>query len=698
VQRIALVLAVVAAVGSVTFGGARAGGQTAAASGPLLGITGQVPRFQSQTGQESNVVQAFLGWEQGHTWGSRFAALFPTLGPIPMIHLGTKGQNKKEAITPGAIAAGKGDDYFIALNQAISAWGKGIYIRPMAEMNSAGTAYSGYQANGRPKDAAHSPASYRKAFARIYVILHGGSVSAIDAKLRQLGLPPLQGGADLPSNPFPRLRVLWSPLASDNPRVPGNAAVNYFPGDAYVDVAGADIYDERLTDTAPWLGLEKLFKFARAHHKPFSVPEWGMFSIDDDVFVKHMCTFLKTHRATETAEFYESKPGSIFDLEPKPKSRALYRSCITPLGGPLPSWATPAAPMQIALTLTPSPPSGPAPLTVQFSIVARLSVPIAHWQVLFGDGTMQEGDGPPPPTLPQTYAQDGTYHAVLIVYPGPPFAPESAQFVATADVTVGTGAPAPVTFTPTPTAGAAPLKVSFQTDLNVPAGVASWEVVLGDGNTLQGTGTPPHFTGHTYTKPGNYRVLLVLHGSSGSEYVEVGTVAVAAPPAGQASGTPTGTVTLNGRPFTGGPVPFGAKIDVTHGTLKLTTSTGTVVVYGNGVFAAFILLRGTDKGKPIVEFRLTAGNFAVCNRKLSSVDAPKPPPKVVRQLWAKATGHFRTRGRYASATVRGTVWLVADRCDGTLTHVNKGVVQVSDFTTRKLVTVRAGKTYLAKKP
>jgi len=30
-------------------------------------------------------------------------------------------------------------------------------------------------------------------------------------------------------------------------------------------------------------------------------------------------------------------------------------------------------------------------------------------------------------------------------------------------------------------------------------------------------------------------------------------------------------------------------------------------------------------------------------------------------------GRFRTRGRYSSATVRGTDWTVTDRCDGTLT-------------------------------
>ena len=169
-------------------------------------------------------------------------------------------------------------------------------------------------------------------------------------------------------------------------------------------------------------------------------------------------------------------------------------------------------------------------------------------------------------------------------------------------------------------------------------------------------------------------------------------------PGGTPTGTPTGTVLLNGRPFTGGPIPYGSKLDVTHGTLLLTTDTGTILVYGKGVFAAFVLLRGTDNGKPIVELRLTSGNFTACKRKLSAVSATKPPPKIIRQLWAKAKGQFRTRGRYASATVRGTVWLTADRCDGTLTRVNQGTVQVSDFTLKKKVLVRAGASYLAKKP
>jgi hypothetical protein len=48
--------------------------------------------------------------------------------------------------------------------------------------------------------------------------------------------------------------------------------------------------------------------------------------------------------------------------------------------------------------------------------------------------------------------------------------------------------------------------------------------------------------------------------------------------------------------------------------------------------------------------------------------------------------------------VRGTRWVVVDRCDGTLTRVVRGVVTVRDFAKHKTVLVHAGEQYLAKKP
>lgn len=310
---------------------------SAAQAKPLLGITGDLPRFETLTGQASTVHQAFLGWGQGVSYGSPLDALIRTLTPIPMLHLGTNYDGKKkEVITPAQIAAGKGDSYLFALNQAIAGWGKAIYIRPMAEMNNYSVSWSGYTASGKLK-AGHTPSDYRRAFARIYLIVHGGSATTINAKLKALGEPLI--AQDLASNPFPRVRVVWSPLAGGNPRVAGNDAENYYPGRQFVDVDGGDIYDESLTDTAPWNALEALYSASVTHGRPFSVPEWGL-SVDDPTYIKHMCTFLTSHPHTEEAGFYESRPSSKWDIAPKPKSKAQYRACLTPLGAPLPSWAT----------------------------------------------------------------------------------------------------------------------------------------------------------------------------------------------------------------------------------------------------------------------------------------------------------------------------------------------------------------------
>ena len=54
----------------------------------------------------------------------------------------------------------------------------------------------------------------------------------------------------------------------------------------------------------------------------------------------------------------------------------------------------------------------------------------------------------------------------------------------------------------------------------------------------------------------------------------------------------------------------------------------------------------------------------------------KGPKTALGQLWGNGKGKFRTSGKYSSATVRGTIWLVQDRCEGTLTKVSRGTVQV----------------------
>jgi len=149
-----------------------------ASGGVQLGIFGPLPRFQSLTGQHSDVGHVIFGWGQ-----ATFSQLIPQLGEMPMIGFGA------DTITPLAIARGGGDSYLVALNRAAADFGRPIYIRPMGEMNGHWNPYCAYDKNGTPRNVAHSTLAFRRAFARIYLIVHGGPAAKINGELRKLKLP-----------------------------------------------------------------------------------------------------------------------------------------------------------------------------------------------------------------------------------------------------------------------------------------------------------------------------------------------------------------------------------------------------------------------------------------------------------------------------------------------------------------------------
>ena len=88
---------------------------------------------------------------------------------------------------------------------------------------------------------------------------------------------------------------------------------DYYPGDAYVDIVGIDLYDVSPQGALPpvgsparWpalasepLGLDTVEAFALAHHKPLSIPEWGTVGTtatgDDPGYVTGMARFVATH-------------------------------------------------------------------------------------------------------------------------------------------------------------------------------------------------------------------------------------------------------------------------------------------------------------------------------------------------------------------------------------------------------------------
>jgi hypothetical protein len=154
----------------------------------LLGITGNIAHFRQLRGQQSAVHQAFLGWGQGQSYGSPFKDLLTMFGPVPMFHLGTAaGPSRKEAITPAAIAAGRGDSYIVRperrdrrLRQARLRPSDGrdeqpdqpLLVRAQARRRALAAAYQSAFCRifillpRRPEGAGQRPAAARRASAR----------------------------------------------------------------------------------------------------------------------------------------------------------------------------------------------------------------------------------------------------------------------------------------------------------------------------------------------------------------------------------------------------------------------------------------------------------------------------------------------------------------------------------------------------
>jgi hypothetical protein len=146
-------------------------------------------------------------------------------------------------------------------------------------------------------------------------------------------------------------------------------------------------------------------------------------------------------------------------------------------------------------------------------------------------------------------------------------------------------------------------------------------------------------------------------------------------------------------------IKVGSVVDTTHGTIKLTAGLGggktNSANFNDGLFK----IQQSHARNAYTVLVLQGGNFGVCRtRALTAFSVDATRKRQVRRLWGNGKGRFTTKGRYSSATVRGTHWLVQDRCDGTLTRVLRGVVKVQDFRHHKTINVRAGHSYLATAP
>ncbi|SHI13974.1 Glycosyl hydrolase family 26 [Streptomyces sp. 3214.6] len=111
-----------------------------------------------------------------------------------------------------------------------------------------------------------------------------------------------------------------------------------YPGDRYVDVVGMDAYDQPHgmsfdEQIAEPYGLAAHVRFARAHGKPVSYPEWGLYrNGDDPEYVRGMLTWFAENRPLyQTISDY--CPHGVWRCAANPRSSAVYRSLMSSAAG-----------------------------------------------------------------------------------------------------------------------------------------------------------------------------------------------------------------------------------------------------------------------------------------------------------------------------------------------------------------------------
>jgi Ca2+-binding RTX toxin-like protein len=128
--------------------------------------------------------------------------------------------------------------------------------------------------------------------------------------------------------------------------------------------------------------------------------------------------------------------------------------------------------------------------------------------------------------------------------------------------------------------------------------------------------------------------------------------------------------------------PLRSSLDATRGAVVVTTAGSR----HSGRFSAGRFRVHQGRGRhPRTELRLESGTFRGCAGR-----------RVVRRLRARGRGRFRTVGRRSVTDTRRGRWTVEDRCDGTLTRVLAGRARVRDRARRRPVSLRPGRSYLAR--
>lgn len=146
-------------------------------------------------------------------------------------------------------------------------------------------------------------------------------------------------------------------------------------------------------------------------------------------------------------------------------------------------------------------------------------------------------------------------------------------------------------------------------------------------------------------------------------------------------------------------VPVGCLINTRNGVVDITASKGSSGEVQNADFWGGVFIATQPQGDD-QEVKLKLAGKRMCERRGGEKELrawANRSGRSGRKLWGSGKGDYSTSGSYGSATVRGTTWLVVDRCDAsTLIKVDEGTVAVKDFVKDKSLTLTTGQQYVAK--
>ena len=266
------------------------------------GDPGSVAKFARRTGTKPSLGSDYLPSSKGWSGMTEAGPLAPFLAPWQgrgyRLVLGVPMMPSDHGSTQGSLAggaAGVHDAQFRTLAETLVGYGEGdAILRPGWEFNASWYPW----AVSDTTSAAHYAAYFRR----------------IVTTMRSV--------------PGAAFKFVWNPT-------PGTSPVDLslaYPGDAYVDYVGLDVYDQvwdvAQDPTDAWNsyltednGLRWLSSFAAQHHRPLAVPEWGLAIRsdghglgDDPAFVAHMSDWLATHHAAFSSYFDLNAPDGEHDI------------------------------------------------------------------------------------------------------------------------------------------------------------------------------------------------------------------------------------------------------------------------------------------------------------------------------------------------------------------------------------------------